>query len=296
MAMRSDPLTPPDRVITSVEERRVAILNVIRSAQDTIALSLFRCNDREIFAELARASARGVRVEALATVRAKGRKAKLRKLWTRLEETGASVHAYSDPVVKYHAKYIVVDDGPAVVASLNFTRKCFERTCDAVVITYDPEVVCGLRALMEADRDERALPDTVSPRLIVGPERARRQLTALLAQAKTSIRIIDAKLSDPDLVALLRERRAAGLTVDTYCSKRLGPFKSHGKMMLIDDSIAVVGGLALAAISLDFRREVAIVLDHPEAVAEIAQLMSTADAAAAAAPPIRASELERVAL
>ena len=41
------------------------------------------------------------------------------------------VWAHTDPVVKYHAKYLVADDGPAVVASLNLTRKCFERTCDA---------------------------------------------------------------------------------------------------------------------------------------------------------------------
>ena len=65
-------------------------------------------------------------VEVLVTSRAKGGKKKLRKLWNRLEETGAARHAYTDPVVKYHAKYLVVDEGPAVIASLNFTRKCFE--------------------------------------------------------------------------------------------------------------------------------------------------------------------------
>ena len=51
------------------------------------------------------------------------------------------MHAYTDPVVKYHAKYLVADDGPAVVASLNFTRKCFRKTCDALVVTHDPAVV-----------------------------------------------------------------------------------------------------------------------------------------------------------
>ena len=67
-------------------------------------------------------------------------------------------------------------------------------------------------------------------------------------------------------------RRAAGLTVEVFGSKRLGALKSHGKIMLIDDRIAVVGSLALAALSLDFRREVAIVVTEPAAVTDAAAL------------------------
>ena len=116
---------PSDRVVTSVAERRNTLLDVIRAAQREITLSLFRCNDEEIFAELTRATARGVAVNVLVTSRAKGGQKKIKKLWSALKQTGASLHAYTDPVVKYHAKYLVVDDGPAVVASFNLTRKCF---------------------------------------------------------------------------------------------------------------------------------------------------------------------------
>ena len=192
-----------------------------------------------------------------------------------MEKTGASLHAYTDPVVKYHAKSLVVDEGPAVVASFNLTRKCFERTCDALVLTHDPDVVSGLRQLMAADRDGLPMPANLTPRLIVGPERARRQFTSLIEQAQSSIRLIDAKLSDPDLVTLLSARRAAGLRVEVFGSKRLGDLKSHGKIMLVDDRIGVVGGLALAALSLDSRREVAIIVDDPLAVADVDQLFRT---------------------
>jgi cardiolipin synthase len=266
---------PPDRIITAVEDRRQSILDVIRNARRSIVLSLFRCTDEMIFDELSAANARGVTVEVLVTSRAKGEKKKLQKLWDALERTGASVHAYSEPVVKYHAKYLVADDGPAVIASFNFTRKCFERTCDALVVTHDPEVVSGLRSLMAADRQGKPLPTAVPSRVIVGPERARRQFTSLLQQAESSIRLIDPKLSDPDLVTLLNARRAAGLTVDVFESKRLSDLKSHGKMLLVDDRIAVVGSLALAAVSLDFRREIAIVVEDPDAVAEVGRLFRT---------------------
>jgi cardiolipin synthase A/B len=271
----------PDRIITAPEERRDVVLDVIKGAEERIFLSLFRANDQEVFAELARAVKRGVDVEVLVTSRAKGGKKKQKKLWKALEATGAAIYPYNDSVVKYHAKYLVADDGPALISSLNFTRKCFNKTCDAIVMTRDPAVVSALRQLMEADREGRPMPEDVPERLVIGPERARRQLTALITEARSSVRIIDAKLSDPGLLGLLNARRADGINVEIYDGKRFADLISHGKIMLIDGRLAVVGSLALTALSLDFRREVAIVVDEPSAVAEIEELFRFVAAAAA---------------
>ena len=104
---------PVDRLVVALEERRAVLIDVIRRARREITLSLFRCNDEEIFDELAAATARGVDVDVLVTSRSKGGPRRRQKLWDGLERTGASVHAYSDPVVKYHAKYLLADEGPA---------------------------------------------------------------------------------------------------------------------------------------------------------------------------------------
>jgi phosphatidylserine/phosphatidylglycerophosphate/cardiolipin synthase-like enzyme len=269
----------PDRIIVAPAARREVVLDTILRAQSRITLSLFRCTDKALFGELAAAVERGVDVQVLVTSRAKGGKKKLKKLWKRLEETRASIVPYTDPVVKYHAKYLVVDDGPALITSMNFTRKCFDETCDAVAVTYDPAIVEGLRQLMATDRECGAAPSTVSERLIIGPERARRQFTALLQQARKSIQIIDAKMSDPGLIDLLNQRRSQGIAVEIFGQKRLGNLISHGKMMLVDGARAVVGSLALTALSLDFRREVALVVDEPTAVAELDQLFRSIGAA-----------------
>jgi hypothetical protein len=119
------------------------------------------------------------------------------------------------------------------------------------------------------------MPEDLAARLIVGPERARRQFTALIAGARTSIRLIDAKLSDPELISVLNARRVEGLTIELLSGKRVGDLKSHGKMLLVDDETVVVGSLALAALSLDFRREVAIVVREPSAVADAVELFRT---------------------
>jgi len=279
--MKAEHIRIPDRVVIAIEDRRAAILEIIRHAKRHISLSLFRCNDDAIFEELEKATARGVEVEVLTTSRAKGGRKKLAKMRASLDKTGATVKTYTDAVVKYHAKYLFADDGPALVASLNLTKKCFRRTCDAIVITHDPAVVSSLRRLMAADAAGQRMPDDLSDRLVIGPERARKQFTTLIRQARSSIQLIDAKLSDPDIVTLLKERRAEGIRVEVFDAKQLGEWKSHGKILLIDGVRLVVGSLALAALSLDFRREVAIVVDEPTAVAQAAELFRRLNAAAA---------------
>ena len=56
---------PPDRLVVSLDERRPALLDVIRQARHRITLSLFRCNDSAVFDELKAATERGVLVEVL---------------------------------------------------------------------------------------------------------------------------------------------------------------------------------------------------------------------------------------
>ena len=271
---------PPDVVRTSTADRRRTILDVLRRARCRVELSVFRCDDPQVFAELARATARGVQVSVLLTSRAKGHPGDLETLRVALAATGATVHLYANPAMKYHAKYIVIDDGPAIVASGNFTGKCFERTLDAVVLTHDPEVVASLRALHAADCAGAPLPPALSPRLIVAPERSRRLLAALISNAQSSVRVIDPKLCDPRMMCLLSAQRNDGIAVEIFDGPRIGNLESHGKLLLIDDRIAVVGSLAFAPVSLDLRREVAIATEEPQAVAQVARLFRLAAAEA----------------
>jgi cardiolipin synthase A/B len=260
-------------VVLEPAERRSAMLHLIGGARRRLVLSLFRCDDVEVLEALASALERSVAVEALLTKRAKGGRKRLKRLWETLEAMGAAVNWYADPVVKYHAKYLVADDGPAMVATLNPTRKCFTSTWDAVLVTHDEAVVASLLHLFESDTHGRplALGHRFSRRLIVGPERARADVHELIAGARRSIRILDHKLSDPEVVALLRERRKAGVDVSVIGSPLPGRLDAHGKLIIIDESRAVIGSLALSTLSLDFRREVALLIDDAAAVRRLNQ-------------------------
>ena len=259
-----------EQLVLDPAARKPALLDLIGSARRRLVLSLFRCDDFTVLDALASALERGVEVEAVLTKRAKGGKKRLKKLWGALEEMGAVVTRYADPVVKYHAKYLVADNTTAMVTTLNPTRKCFTRTWDAILITRDASVVKGLLTLARADAAGRPLPRRpLTRRLIVGPERSREEIRGLIAGAKHSIRILDHKLSDPDLVALLRERRQDGVTVSVVGKQPIRGFEPHGKMMIIDESRAILGSTALSTLSLDFRREVSVVVHEPALVKQL---------------------------
>jgi len=260
-----------ERVFLEPQERRDVIVQVIRSARQRLILSLFRCTDFRILGELAAAVERGVRVETLLTPRARGWRKKLENLGALLDSMGVQVHDYCRPGVKYHAKYIVADASLALIASLNFTRKCFSDTCDFLLTTRDTSVVEGLRSLFEADctPSGASFSECISGRLIIGPERARAGVTGLLLEARRRIRVIDHRISDPWMAALLKSREAEGIAVETLGRRALGDLLSHGKLILIDDDAALIGSMALSTPSLDLRRELAIVVRNPQCVRKL---------------------------
>jgi cardiolipin synthase A/B len=260
-----------DRLILAPAARRNSVLELMRSAERTLALSMFRCDDFSVLDELAMAVQRGVQVQVLITQRARGWKEKLKDLTALLRSLGAVVQPYDNPAMKYHAKYIVADDGRALVTSLNFTRKCFESTCDFLLFSDDRGVVAGLKDLFAADSVTPAAPPPVpvSERLIVGPEQARLRLTAMLAGAAASIQIIDHRVTDPGILNLLAGKRRQGVIVQVVGNSRTDGLICHGRMILIDEKTAIIGSIHLSSPSLDMRREVAIVVDEPKVVAEL---------------------------
>jgi phosphatidylserine/phosphatidylglycerophosphate/cardiolipin synthase-like enzyme len=253
---------------------------------------MFRCDDLEVLDALAEALRRRVRVEVLITGRAKGWQARLQRLWVLLEDMGATLHRYPDPVVKYHAKYIVADKSLALVASLNLTRKCFTSTVDFVVTTHDPGIVSGLTRLFDLDCGAASAPrpPRLSRRLIIGPDGARRQFTELIQSARRSICLIDPKVTDPGIVALLKTKAADGVSVSVLSRGAIRGLTPHGKLLIVDGKTAVIGSLSLSALSLDFRREVAIVVRDATCLTQLKKVCpQTGNRSRARATPSRRS-------
>ncbi len=278
-----------ERLVLEPAERRDAVCGMIRSAERELALSVFRCDDFAVLDELAAAARRNVRIRALLTHQAKNWGRRLDDLGAVLQSMGAEVRRYSGAHTKYHAKYLVADSLRALVGSLNFTRKCFEQTCDFLLITEHSVTVRGLAHLFEADLNGSAKferPLDIGETLILGPELARSRLLEILGRAERSIRLIDHRVTDPAIVSTLRARQAEGVTVQILGRGQIPGRLSHGKMLLVDGVFASIGSLSLSGPSLDFRRELAVVVQDPANVARLDRFFDEAASAQVAAAGI----------
>jgi cardiolipin synthase len=250
-----------ERLVIAPGERRDAVVSFIDSARDRLSLSLFRCDDEPVLDAIGSAAGRGVHVRALMTERARGSKKHLKDLRKQIRQFGVEVRRYADPVVRYHAKYAIADGRAAMVASLNFTRKCFRDTCDFMLLSEDAPLAGELDRLFEADWEGNVYaPGRAADRLIVGPDQARSRFTTLIQQATRTIRLIDPKIGDSAMLMLLKARESDGVAVDLRCDEGLGALVPHGKLLMVDDALAVTGSIALSTLALEFRRELAVVI------------------------------------
>ena len=213
---------------------------IIAGARERLVLSLFRCNDFGVLDALAAALERGVKVEAILTKRAKGGKKRLRKLWEALEEMGAVVHRYGDPVVKYHAKYLVADGQIGARRDAQPDQEVLHahagrRADDAK----NARVVRSLSTLFALDAaGERVLPrHRISPRLIVGPEGARASACARCSPARATA---FASSITSCRIPISSRCCASGATRASSCRwsgrQPIGPLVPHGKLMIIDET------------------------------------------------------------
>jgi len=258
-------------LVLSPPARRETILQIMDSARRSLIFSIFRCDDFGVLEAVAAAVRRNVAVKVLITQRARDWRKRLDELSSLLESAGAEVYRY-DPMLKYHAKYMVADEDTALVATLNFTRKCFTSTCDSLLVTHDRNVVLGLKTLFEIDvRTPRIPLPSLTDQLIIGPDQTRSRLMEILGSARESIRIIDHRLTDPQVLSLLNRKAQLGVDVQVLRQAAIGDLECHGTMFLVDGRLAVIGSAALLTASLDSRREVSLVVSDARAVREMTE-------------------------
>src|SRR4026209_72393 len=97
------------KLIVQPESGVAPVLAAIKRARKTVEIAIFRFDHKAIEAALNAAPARGVRVTALIASVNRGGAKSLRKLELRLLEAGVIVARTADDLIRYHAKYILID-------------------------------------------------------------------------------------------------------------------------------------------------------------------------------------------
>jgi cardiolipin synthase len=268
------------RLIVQPEDGVVPVVSGIRKAKKSIDMPIFRLDHIEVDKAIKSAVKRGVVVRTLIAHTNSGGEKGLRKLEQRLLATGATVSRTADDLVRYHNKFMIVDETTLFVYGFNYTHLDIDRSRSFGIVTNNKRLVQEAMKLFEADFNRRPYTPGLKS-FLVSPENARAGLAALLRGAKEQLLIYEVRITDNAMVRILKERAKAGVMIrvmgklqkkDLDAQIEKFPGKLHARVIIQDGRRAFVGSQSLRRLELDERREVGVIITDQQVVR---QLVST---------------------
>jgi cardiolipin synthase len=299
------------KLLVQPEDGITPLLAAIDSARKSVEILIFRSDRNELERTLEKAVRRGVSVHALIASTNRGGEKSLRRLESRLLAKGIAVSRTNDDLIRYHAKMIIVDRSVLYLLAFNFTYVDIEHSRTFGLVIRERKLVQEAVRLFEADaRRQPYRPKSGS--FVISPLNARPMLTAFIRRARKQLLVYNTDISDPAMIRLLEERRAAGVDLRIIGSLnggslnvrnealqvRKGRLRLHTRTMVRDHREVFIGSQGLREIELDARREVGVIVQNPTLAGRIAKTFeedwSGADASAeqsdAAQPAVRVAK------
>ncbi|MBY0496856.1 MAG: phosphatidylserine synthase [Cyanobacteria bacterium] len=271
------------KLIIQPEAGVVPIVHAIKAARKWIDILIFRFDRGEVEKALTAAVQRGVKVRALIAHTNRGGEARLRKLEQRLLAAGVLVSRSADDLLRYHAKFMVVDSTTLHLFGFNFTKLDIDQSRSFAISTNDARAVAEAVRLFESDLTRQVYTPAKS-HLVVSPENARAMLSAFISSTRKELAIYDSKVQDPSMIKLLKERAARGVRVRIIgdmkgkvpgIEERRLPMRLHVRAIVSDGTRAFVGSQSLRKDELENRREVGLIINNPAVARKIQQVFES---------------------
>jgi len=256
------------KLIIEPGEGIAPIVSAIKNAKKSVEIVIFRFDYRGIEAALKAAVIRGVKVTALIANTNRGGVKNLRELEMRFLGAGIVVARTDDDLIRYHDKFFIIDGRTLYMLSFNFTRLDIDRSRGFGIVTKNTKLVQEAVKLFEADCTRCVY----TPKLdvfVVSPGNARKVLGTFLKRAKKQLLIFDPKISDKEMITILRGRAKAGIDIRIIgrIASRIGlkvkkpvSMRLHTRTIIRDQRQAFVGSQSLRPEELDSRRELGLIV------------------------------------
>lgn len=269
------------KLIVEPDDGLAPLVAAIRRARTSIDMMIFRFDRPELEKALESAVTRGVAVRTLiAHTNSDGAQA-LRRLELRLLAAGVTVTRSADDLVRYHAKYFIVDRSRLFVLGFNYTALDIQRSRSFGLEVRSRKLVQEVLRLFEADILRQPWTPALSD-VVVSPLNARERLGAFIRQARKQLLIYDPKLSDPGMLGLLRDRVRCGIDVRVIGQVAKGGSgirwttlngrRLHVRAMMRDGARAFIGSQSLKRLELDARRELGLIVRDRQTVQRLAKV------------------------
>ena len=282
-------------IIVLPDDTSKPILDAIAQAQKSIRVKMFIFSDPQLLDAVIAAQHRGVDVRIM--LNPERRDGEKENADTRKKLTEGGVHVLdSNPAFDVtHEKSMVIDDTTAFAQSLNWETKNVTETRDYAIVTTHKHEVDEVAQCFDADWNRTKF-DSGDTHLIWCIGNGRQRLGKLIDSSKHSLWLQNERYQDPTIIEHLIRAHARGVNIHIMARPphklkkeklvegvsglrslqdlgvkihKLKHIKLHAKLILADDSHAIIGSINLAPGSFDSRRELAIQVDDPHIIHRI---------------------------
>jgi cardiolipin synthase len=288
------------KLIVMPDDTIEPILTAIGAAAKSLRIKMFSVSDRRVLSALVKAHRRKVKIRVLLNPARHSGEIQNRGARTVLLDAGIDVLDTNPAFAVTHEKSMVVDDATAFIGSLNWDPDNFEETREFAVISNDPDEVVEVTDCFEADWSRQPFEPRRPSNLIWCPDGGRDRIAQFIDQTKHALFVQNERYQDAIIVEHLVRAKLRGVKVhvmtrpshslrarklvegigDLRIMRDVGigihkmkHLKLHAKVLLADNSRAVIGSINLTSSSFDERRELAIHLEDPDVVSRLVQVV-----------------------
>jgi phosphatidylserine/phosphatidylglycerophosphate/cardiolipin synthase-like enzyme len=258
------------------------VRNLINSAEKSLLIKQFTFSEPTLLQAVTDRKNGGVQVRVMLNPKRSGGDRANDDTYDYFKKSGVAIQWANPKFYVTHEKSIVVDEETALISTFNLCLKYFTQTRDYGVVTHDPVRVAQIIEGFNADWEHRDwLPDPES-RLLWSNANSRLRMSHFIDTAKHKLDVQHPKFVDAVILDRLLDAADRGVHVrilcggkhgisdwdvlDTFSSlrvlKRFGVkvhkqknLRLHAKLLISDDSHALVGSMNIDRSAFDLRRE-----------------------------------------
>jgi cardiolipin synthase len=270
-----------------------SILDPIDAAARSLNIRMFLFTDPTLLHAVIAAKHRGVRVRVMLNPARRDGKSDNEKARKILEKAGIEVRDSSPLFALTHQKSMVIDDATGFVESLNWETRDLTETRDYAIVTTSKMEVAEMVRCFDADWEQGSFAPESTSMLIWCPNNGRERIAEFIDSARHTLWVQNERYQDTVIIERLVRAVNRGVRVHIMARPphklkknklvegvgglrimedvgakihRLKHLKLHGKMLLADETRAIVGSINLTPGSFDARRELAIETDSKHVV------------------------------
>src|SRR5271163_1402792 len=289
----------PRSLIVLPDDSAKPVLQAINGANKSLRVKMFIFSDPSLLKAVIAARRRGVAVRIMLNPTRRDGESENDASRKALLAGGASVIDSNPAFALTHEKSMVIDDQTAFVKSLNWKTENLTETRDYAVVTTHRHEVGEVIDCFEADWKRKTFEPGCDAHLIWCTTNGRERIAQFIDDTKHTLFLQNERYQDAVIIERLVRAKMRGVKVHVMARPphklkreklsegvgglrimddvgikvhKLKHMKLHGKMLLSDDSRAIVGSINLAPGSFDSRRELAIEVHSPEIVEQLRKI------------------------